>query len=139
MGAWFNMHNVTAVQCLQRQGTTRSDVLLTQKEEIFTLAAKRALSLLAFIRGLENSCADALSHLKGTSVKWQLCPQVLHSLTLQLGFLEIDLFASWAMAQLPQFLTFAQGTRSGETNDFTEDWSCLGFFYLPPPQRRQSS
>ena len=118
------MDNVTAVQCIQRQGTARSSPLLTLSEEIFALAAKNRVSLSArYVRGRDNSWADALSRFRGTSVEWHLCPEVFQSLTLRYGTPQVDLFASYDTAQLPLFLTYDRRTPAGGPDAFTEDWN----------------
>ena len=133
-GVRFDMDNVPAVQCLQRQGTARSDSLLSLSEDILGQAAKRSLHLSAkYVPGRENDWADALSRFRGTSVEWHLRPEVFESLTLRFGLPEVDLFASPATAQLPQYLTFSQETPTGGPDAFTEDWNRWTHVYIFPP------
>ncbi|KAK8392911.1 hypothetical protein O3P69_013140 [Scylla paramamosain] len=47
MSVHFDMDNVTAIQCVQRQGTACSDPLLTLLEDIFAIASCRNILLLA--------------------------------------------------------------------------------------------
>ncbi|KAK3883152.1 hypothetical protein Pcinc_012511 [Petrolisthes cinctipes] len=134
IGVRFDMDNVAAVQCLQKQGTARSEIFLSLSEQIFAIAAKRDIHLSArYVPGRENDWADALSRFRGTSVEWQLRPLVFESLCLQYGTPEVDLFASPSTALLPLFLTFSSRTEAGGPDAFTEDWNRWGHLYLFPP------
>lgn len=134
MSVRFDMDNVTAVQCVQRQGTARSGPLLALSEDIFAEASRRTISLSArYVPGRENDWADALSRFRGTSVEWQLRPQVFESLSLRFGTPEVDLFASPDTAQLPLYLTYNQRTRAGGPDAFTEDWNRWKYVYIFPP------
>ncbi|KAK3895260.1 hypothetical protein Pcinc_001010 [Petrolisthes cinctipes] len=134
IGVRFDMDNVAAVQCLQKQGTARSEILLSLSEQIFAIAAKRDIHLSArYVPGRENDWADALSRFRGTSVEWQLRPLVFESLCLRYGTPEVDLFASPSTALLPLFLTFSSRTEAGGPDAFTEDWNRWGHLYLFPP------
>ncbi|KAK3886844.1 hypothetical protein Pcinc_009030 [Petrolisthes cinctipes] len=134
IGVRFDMDNVAAVQCLQKQGTVRSEILLSLSEQIFAIAAKRDIHLSArYVPGRENDWADALSRFRGTSVEWQLRPLVFESLCLRYGTPEVDLFASPSTALLPLFLTFSSRTEAGGPDAFTEDWNRWGHLYLFPP------
>lgn len=44
IGIRFNMNNMMAVQCMQRQGTACSDLLLALSEDIFAEASRRTIS-----------------------------------------------------------------------------------------------
>ncbi|KAK3880633.1 hypothetical protein Pcinc_014878 [Petrolisthes cinctipes] len=134
IGVRFDMDNVAAVQCLQKQGTVRSEIPLSLSEQIFAIAAKRDIHLSArYVPGRENDWADALSRFRGTSVEWQLRPLVFESLCLRYGTPEVDLFASPSTALLPLFLTFSSRTEAGGPDAFTEDWNRWGHLYLFPP------
>ncbi|KAK3891347.1 hypothetical protein Pcinc_004790 [Petrolisthes cinctipes] len=134
IGVRFDMDNVAAVQCLQKQGTVRSEILLSLSEQIFAIAAKRDIHLSArYVPGRENDWADALSRFRGTSVEWQLRPLVFESLCLRYGTPEVDLFASPSTALLPLFLTFSSRTEAEGPDAFTEDWNRWGHLYLFPP------
>ncbi|XP_045106652.1 uncharacterized protein LOC123501712 [Portunus trituberculatus] len=130
----FDRDNVTAVHCIQRQGTARSRQLLALSEDIFAEASLRQLSLSAkFVPGQENTWADALSRFRGSSVEWRLRPRVFDSLTLRYGTPQVDLFDSSDTAQLPLYHTYNRRTRAGGPDAFTEDWNQWNFVYLFPP------
>ncbi|MPC59089.1 hypothetical protein E2C01_053104 [Portunus trituberculatus] len=89
------MDNASAVHCLNRQGSSKSEALLSLSERIFQEASVRSFHLSAlYVPGEENLWADALSRFQHTSVEWQLCPKVFRSLGNRWGTPQVDLFAS---------------------------------------------
>lgn len=76
---------------------------------------------------------DELSRFRGTSVERQLCLQVFKSLSLCYNILEMDLFASPDMAQLPLYLSYSQRMRAGGPDTFSEDWNRWRYMYLFSP------
>ena len=130
----FDMDNSTAVACIKRQGTSRSESLLSLSEDIFKLAQHLHICLSArYVPGRENNWADALSRFKGTSVEWHLRPQVFSSLVTRYGIPQVDLFASRETAQLRDYLTYSHRTPAGGPDAFEEDWNRWKFIYLFPP------
>ena len=130
----FDMDNSTAVACIRRQGTSRSESLLSLSEDIFQLAQHLRIYLSArYVPGIENDWADALSRFRGTSFEWNLRPQVFASLVTRFGLPQIDLFASRKTAQLGDYLTYSHRTPAGGPDAFEEDWNRWDFIYLFPP------
>lgn len=134
IGIAFEMDSVAAVYCINRQGTSRSEDLLSLSEKIFREAHSRSLLLSAVhVPGVQNSWADALSRFRGTSVEWQLCPKVFRSLLDRWGSPEVDLFASPSTALLPHYLARDIRTPTGGPDAFSEDWNRWRYIYLFPP------
>lgn len=97
------------MRCLQAQCTARSDALISLTEQHFHLALERCITLSScYIRGRENGWAEALSWLRGMSVKWHLDRRVFEALTGSFGTPEVDLFAFRTTTQVPTFLSFSQ-------------------------------
>ena len=97
--------NTTTVYCINRQGSSRSPVLLQLSEKLFRLAQIRKLHLSAVhLPGKLNSWSDALSRQTSTAVNWTLKESVFRELTRKFGNPEVDLFASTANHKLPLFL-----------------------------------
>lgn len=116
------MDNVTAVQCVQCQGTARSSLLLALTEDIFTQASQRGLVLSEkYVPGRGNAWEDALSRFQGTSVEWHPCPQVFSALSLRYSLLSVNLFAFPTTSQIPLFLSFSHMTEARGPNAFKED------------------
>lgn len=84
MSICFDIDNVTAIQCIQRQGMARSSPLLALLEDIFDKASWRSINLSAkYVPGWKNDWVDALSRFHGTSVEWQFRLQVFQSLSFR--------------------------------------------------------
>ncbi|KAK3896198.1 hypothetical protein Pcinc_000120 [Petrolisthes cinctipes] len=61
----FRMDNQVAVQCIRRQGSSHSLLLLSITEELFDLAAARQLNLTAsYLPGRDNDAAKSVSQTK---------------------------------------------------------------------------
>ncbi|MPC62796.1 hypothetical protein E2C01_056887 [Portunus trituberculatus] len=134
VGILFEMDNTSAVHCLNRQGYSKSEVLLSLLERIFQEASVRSLHLSAlYVPGEENLWADALSCFQHTSVEWQLCPNVFRSQGNRWGTPQVDLFAFPTTAQLPQYFTRNVRTGTGGPDAFAKDWNRWEHIYLFPP------
>ncbi|KAK3893348.1 hypothetical protein Pcinc_002783 [Petrolisthes cinctipes] len=114
IGVRFDMDNVAAVQCLQKQGTVRSEILLSLSEQIFAIAAKRDIHLSAPLR------ARAGERLGGRPIQVQgdvsrvatasPCVRVSLPSLRDTGGGPIRLPST---ALLPLFLTFSSRTEAG--------------------------
>lgn len=129
----FDLDNVTAVQCIQRQGTATVSPFLALKEGIFAQASRTGLLLSAkYAQGRENDWVDALSRFQGTSVEWQLCSQVFEALPLLYLRPQVDLFTSQTTAQLPLYLPFSRKIEAVGPDAFTENWNRWENVYMFP-------
>ena len=130
----FDMDNTAAVHCVNRQGSSKSDDLLSLSEQIFHQSLLYNLSLSAtHLPGESNDWADALSRFRGSSVEWTLHGDLFRDLCHRWGIPQIDLFASPQSIQLPLFLCRDRITPAGGPDAFTEDWNQWRHIYLFPP------
>ena len=134
----FQLDNQVAVRCLNRQGSSRSAILLAVTESIFLLASARRLALSAqYLPGQENVWADALSRRRATSTEWSLSQQAFQRLSDVYGRPQVDLFAHPDNHRLPLFLTRHFPTTAGGPDALLEDWNRWQFVYLFPPPTTQ--
>ena len=125
--------NTTTVQCILKQGTTKSRSLLTTTELLLEEANKRNLTLKAsYLAGVDNTWADALSRGSATSINWSLTPTCFASLCEWAGTPQVDLFASSHNHLLPSFLSLSERTPAGGPDAFKVDWVAWDFIYLFP-------
>ena len=130
--------STTAVHCLNKQGTVRSENLLRLSEHILEEAHKRRLVIKAtHLAGEDNSWADALSRGSTSTINWSLTPACFASICEWAGTPEVDLFASPTNHRLPQFLSLTEATPAGGLDALRTPWEHWGFVYLfPPPNTR---
>ena len=130
--------NSTTVHCINKQGTSRSRKLQETSEALLELAHQRNLSLqAAYLRGVDNSWADALSRDSTLSIDWSLTPDCFADICKWAGTPEIDLFASHANHLLPRFISLTHKTQAGGPDAFRTNWNRWNFIYLfPPPNTR---
>lgn len=82
----FHMDNQEVVNCMKKQGSSRSLLLLQVLEKIFCYTNKGNICLtVTYPPGSENLWADMLSRQKDSSVEWSIQPQVFQSLTDRWG------------------------------------------------------
>jgi Reverse transcriptase (RNA-dependent DNA polymerase) len=109
--------NMTAVACLNRQGTTKSLLLLETAMDILTLAEQHKIHLAAFyLPGRYMLAPDALSRPRLALPEWHLDPACCRLLCSEFGQPTLDLFASHRSAQCQRsvvFLVFAVDVRVG--------------------------
>ena len=126
--------NMAAVQCINRQGSTRCEALLVVSEALLGLADYQRSHIVAtHLAGSENLWADALSRDDPSAVNWSLLETTFHDLSLRLGRPEIDLFASHLNRKTDLYLTRFESTVAGGPDAFAVDWNQWGHIYLFPP------
>ena len=130
--------NTTTVQCITKQGTTRSRALLKVSELLLEEAYKRNLTIKAsYLAGVDNTWADALSRGATTSINWSLTPRCFTTIRTWAGTPQVDLFASQDNHLLPAYLSLTEHTKAGPPDAFKTDWNKWSFIYLFPPPHTQ--
>ena len=130
--------NTTTVQCITKQGTTKSRALLKVSELLLEEAYRRNLTIKAsYLAGVDNTWADALSRGATTSVNWSLTPKCFDTICTWAGTPQVDLFASQDNHLLPAYLSLTEHTGSGPPDAFQTDWNTWNFIYLFPPPHTQ--
>ena len=134
--AWY-ADNKTVVAHLLKEGGTRAWDLCLLTKQVFKLLDRWTITLRpAYLKGIANSGADALS--RGKEVKeWHLAPQTAKLLFRSWGRPNWDLFADRHNSQCRQYFTLDRtDPRAAGVDAFLQDWASLqGRLYaFPPPQ-----
>ena len=87
------------------------------------------------LAGVLNSIGDDESRVIKDQSDWMLCPDTFRQINQRLGPLEVDLFASRLIHQLPTYASWRPDPVAVTTDEFTMNWSELRA-YANPPWRR---
>ena len=82
--------------------------------------------------GKDNLVANQESRSMKDRCDWMLNPVMFNQIQLQMGPLEIDLFASRLTKQPPQFYSWRPDPEAQGTDAFNQDWSKMRGFANPP-------
>uniref|UniRef100_A0A146LQD6 Pol polyprotein n=1 Tax=Lygus hesperus TaxID=30085 RepID=A0A146LQD6_LYGHE len=97
--------NSTAIACVNRQGTVRSESLLTISRQLWEWCESRNIFIRAtYIPSKENFRADEASRRSPEGAEWSLHPTHFLSIIKYFGVPSIDLFASAASAKCPVYV-----------------------------------
>ena len=135
-GSHIALHcdNSTAVNCLNRQGSSRSRPINSWVISILVLLKRRDLHLTAFhIAGVQNVVADALSRTNPIATEWELDQKSFSWMTQQWGVPQVDLFATRANRKVPAFISPVPDHLAVGLDAFTVDWNRWDIIYLFPP------
>lgn len=127
--------NATVVSYINRQGGTKSRVLLRAAQDLFRLAEDHDILLSArYIPGLYNTIADCLSRRRPLP-DWHLQPSVTAPLFRRWGTPAIDLFATHASKVVPRYASLSATDGEAEFVDaFSRRWNFpLAWVFPPPP------
>ena len=136
MVAW-HADNKTVVAHLLKEGGTRAWDLCLLTKQVFKLLDRWAITLRpAYLKGIANSGADALS--QGKEVKeWHLAPPAARLLFKTWGKPRWDLFVDHQNKQCHQNFTLDWAdTKAAGVDAFLQDWASLQgnlYAFLPPP------
>ena len=136
VGSHVRIHsdNSTAVNCLNRQGSTRSKPLNSWVLSILHLLNNKNLAISVFhIAGVSNVLADSLSRPDPVSSEWTLDERSFQWMCLQLGTPQVDMFATRYNARVPTFVSPVQDVEAFAINAFTQDWNQWSLVYAYPP------
>ena len=129
----MKLDNVTAVTYINKLGGTHSQVLCQLALTIWDWCIQRDVFLVAeHLPGKDNITADRESRTMKDRCDWMLNPQVFQQIQLQMGPLQIDLFASRLTKQLPSFYSWRPDPEAMATDAFSQDWARTRGFANPP-------
>ncbi|CAH2067105.1 unnamed protein product, partial [Iphiclides podalirius] len=126
--------NRTSVAYVMKQGGTKSLILLQTVTKILELCRKLRCHITArYIPGQYNGIADGLSRARALP-EWHLNKIALKAILQELGYPEIDLFASKNSAIVPAYVSEdATDEKSQFTDAFSRTWRYqLGWIFPPP-------
>ena len=139
-GFWRNSHvrvlsdNMTAVACLNHQGSAHFPLLHEQVFQIWEICAAFQIQLsVEFLPGWLNVRADSLSRTKPVQTEWSLDKKTFSWINQQFGPLLVDLCATEENTQLAQFVSPYPCEQAVGQNILTIDWSVWKTRYLFPP------
>ena len=129
----MRLDSVTAVTYINKLGGTHSLPLCQLALTIWNWFIQREIFLLAeHLPGKDNVIADQESRSMKDRCDWMLNPLVFKQIHLQMGPLEVDLFASRLTKQLPIFYSWRPDPEAQGTDAFRQDWSQMRGFANPP-------
>ncbi|XP_042315084.1 uncharacterized protein LOC121926295 [Sceloporus undulatus] len=125
--------NITAKAHVNRQGGTRSRVLMKEAQLLLTWSETNLLSLRAeHLQGQLNSKADWLSRTDIDQGEWSLHPEVFQTIVEIFGPPIMDLFASPINAKTPRFISRFKTQGAEDFDALTCRWP-EGLLYAFPP------
>jgi hypothetical protein len=129
----LQMDNTTAVACINRMGTTRSLRLLAVTKEIWEFALSQQIMITAVhLAGTLNVDADTQSRHFDDKSDWRLNPTVFQQIGKILGKTKVDLFASRANTQLPEYWSWRDDPMAVGVNSLSISWEKINGYAFPP-------
>ena len=126
--------NTTAVSCLRRQGTLRSDPLMSLSTLLLEFCLLHSISLVPkHLSGALNVLADQGSRLSPVSTEWSLDPQTFGWISSLAGPFQVDLFATRDNRQLRSFVSPFPDPLACGTNALSLHWDQWSSIFLFPP------
>ncbi|XP_068096310.1 CCAAT/enhancer-binding protein gamma isoform X1 [Hyperolius riggenbachi] len=125
--------NMVVISYLNKQGGTRSEILLNLSLEIMEWSEDHLLSLTAVhIRGDRNILADTLSRQLILEIEWELNPRIFKLIVERWGQPILDLFATAQNAKTKDFCSIQTGTQRNRLDTFSVHWGeGLIYAFLP--------
>ena len=127
--------NTTVVAYLNKQGGTHSPSLCLHTLRLLTWCRERDITLTAVhIPGVANLLADGLSRgQQGPSgTEWILNRYVVQSVFRSIYTPQIDLFASKASHQLPEYCSRSRDPQAHAVDALSLDWTGMTAYAFPP-------
>ncbi len=117
------------------RGGTKSESLLQLTRKILTWSLPRFASLrAAYLPGVVNQVADALSRNWIHPGKWRLHPDVVQGIWWEFGTAEVDLFASENTTHCPLWFAQVEASSLLGQDALSHDWpDCLLYAFPPIP------
>lgn len=126
--------NSTALSCLRRQGSLRSDPLMELTSRVLERCHQLHISLIpVHLEGILNVLADQESRLKPISTEWALDRQTFLWVVEHFGLPQIDLFATHLNSQMPSYVSPCPDPAARAWDAFSLDWNEWEMIYLFPP------
>ena len=129
----LRMDNITAVSYVNQKGGTSSELLCQLAISTWTWCNERKICLLAeHLPGHLDVQADKESRLMKDRCDWKLNQAVFQCILATMGLIEINLFSSRLLKQLPRFYSWRPDPEAEATDAFMQDWSTSRGFANPP-------
>ena len=126
--------NTTAVSCIRRQGTLRSDPLMFLAKKILEFCFDHTITLVAkHLPGRLNVLADSRSRQAPISTEWSLDLVTFNFLWSNFGPFSVDLFANRENNKLKCFISPFPDPLSSGVNALSLHWEEWGSLYIFPP------
>ena len=126
--------NTTSVACIERQGTYRSEALMSLSQDILEFCQRHSISLVPrHLSGDLNVLADRQSRLGPVGAEWSLDEATFLWLSRLAGPFQVDLFATRDNAQLPSFVSPFPDPLALGVDAFSLPWDAWESIYLFPP------
>lgn len=125
--------NTTTVACISKGGSARSKPCQQETEAIWEATDNRDTMLtIRFCPGVDNIEADWASRVFTDAGEWSLDRAIVQELFRKLGKPNIDMFASRANKQLPEFVSRDFDRSAAGTDALALDWHDTNGFFFPP-------
>ena len=126
--------NTTAVSCIRRQGTLRSDPLMLLSKKILEFCFKHNITLVPkHLPGRLNVLADSRSRQSPIDTEWSLDLTTFNILWDNYGPFSIDLFANRENNKLKCFISPFPDPLSSGVNALSLHWEEWDSLYIFPP------
>ena len=126
--------NSTSVACIERQGTYRSDSLMSLSQTILEFCQAQSILLVPrHLSGDLNTLADRQSRLGPVGAEWSLDDETFLWLSRLAGPFQVDLFATRDNARLPAFVSPFPDPLALGVDAFSLCWDGWESIYLFPP------
>lgn len=125
--------NVTAISCVNRQGSMISHRLFNITKRIWGWCERTGNVIFAsYIASQDNGVADECSRRLPGNTEWSLDDDVFQKIVNHFGMPEIDMFASAANAKCARFVSWHPDPRAVGVDAFTYPWERTYFYAFPP-------
>lgn len=128
----LRVDNTTAISYINRMGGIQFPHLNDLTRSIWRWCEERNITIFASYVNTKNNWADAESRKVNPDTEWELSPNAFQTITRQLGYPTIDLFASRANAKCEVYVSWKPDPDATAVDAFTINWQC-NFFYAFPP------
>ena len=126
--------NTTSVACIERQGTYRSDALMSLSRDVLEFCQRLSITLVPrHLCGELNSLADRQSRYGPVGAEWSLDDETFLWLCRLAGPFQVDLFATRENARLPEFVSPFPDPLALGVDAFSLPWDSWDSIYLFPP------
>ena len=126
--------NTTSVACIERQGTYRSDSLMSLSRDVLEFCQEFSITLVPrHLCGELNTLADRQSRSGPVGAEWSLDDETFQWLSHLAGPFQVDLFATRDNARLPAFVSPFPDPLALGADAFSLRWDTWESIYLFPP------
>ena len=126
--------NTTAVSCIRRQGTLRSEPLMSLSKKILEFCFDHKITLVPkHLPGRLNVLADSRSRQTPIDTEWSLDLTTFNTLWHHFGPFSIDLFANRENNKLKDFISPFPDPLSSGVNALSLHWEEWDSLYIFPP------